>query len=219
MVAVGWPWNIAHGVVVLSLVTAVATFPMLDKSGSLETELEERQSYLTSPLKRGQGLPPMAEVANPLAALFSDPDGNVPSAPISGSRAGGGAGRPDVPPLIASEPAPPVQPSKPALLLQAMIPFIFNVVFGPTRSARTRGHVFDMYGYMPYGDGYGAGVLNADGAKPWWYSYDDSGPQNSQTSIGPADFLPTRGPVCPPDCPAEEALDMMEAGKESSPAP
>eukprot|EP00301_Raphidiophrys_heterophryoidea_P000150 c10077_g1_i1.p1 GENE.c10077_g1_i1~~c10077_g1_i1.p1 ORF type:complete len:198 (+),score=43.03 c10077_g1_i1:76-669(+) len=143
--------------------------------------------------------PNLVEVVANLLAHFQGQSSDDQILTATGTRAN--------PPMQASNPSSPASPLLPSFM-SVFVPTLMNVAFGPTATGRSRGLVHTMYGYMPYGDGYGAGVLNSDGAKPWYWNYDGTGPQFSSNSIGPADFLPSHGPVCPPDCTAP-TVDLL----------
>ena len=82
--------------------------------------------------------------------------------------------------------------------------FALSVLFGPTPSGRSRAYVHDIYGYMPFGDGYGGAVLGGASSPPWWWDSQERSPYMSSASWGPASWLPERAtPTCPPDCEPE----------------
>lgn len=59
---------------------------------------------------------------------------------------------------------------------------------------------------QPWGDGYGglkigeSSMLGEAAGKPWWWDYDGAGPRFTPAAFTEGDFLPVRGPPCPPDC-------------------
>lgn len=82
--------------------------------------------------------------------------------------------------------------------------FALNVLFGPTPSGRSRGYVHEIYGYMPFADGYGGAVLGGASSPPWWWDSQERSPYMSSASWGPASWLPERPTsTCPPDCEPE----------------
>lgn len=82
--------------------------------------------------------------------------------------------------------------------------FALNVLFGPTPSGRSRAYVHEIYGYMPFGDGYGGAVLGGAQSPPWWWDSQERSPYMTSASWGPASWLPERPtPTCPPDCEPE----------------
>ena len=81
-----------------------------------------------------------------------------------------------------------------------------QAMFGPSPTGRSRGYVHEVYGYMPFGDGYGAAQLGSFEAPPWWWNSHERSPYMSTQSWGPASWLPERPEsTCPPDCGGQES--------------
>lgn len=77
-----------------------------------------------------------------------------------------------------------------------------QALFGPTPTGRTRGYVHELYGYMPFGDGYGGAQI---GGADWW-SFHERSPYMSTHAWGPAAWMPERPEsTCPPDCGGDQA--------------
>ena len=76
-----------------------------------------------------------------------------------------------------------------------------SALFGPTPTGRSRGYVHEIYGYMPFGDGYGGAQIGGAEAPPWWWNTHERSPYMSTAAWAPASWLPERPePTCPPDC-------------------
>ena len=103
-------------------------------------------------------------------------------------------------------------------------------LFGPSATGRSRGYVHELYGYMPFGDGYGGGKVlphprtpnhthascpsmhtrrlapaqvGSPPCPPWWWDWTAQGPYLSPNAFTPSGtWLPERPTsTCPPDCP------------------
>ena len=86
-----------------------------------------------------------------------------------------------------------------------------SVLFGPTPSGRSRQYVQDIYGYMPFGDGYGAAVIGNAPCPPWWWDSSERSPYMTTASWGSNSWLPERPEsTCPPDC-EPQPFDLQAA--------
>ena len=149
---------------------------------------------------------PLAAAAAPIALASAPAAMPAPQIPRTGLR-----------------PAAPIAPSKPDQFdsknkldhfenIGALNRMALNVLFGPSPTGRSRGYVHEVYGYMPFGDGYGAAQTGMPPCPPWWWDWQQRNAYLSNDAFsGEGTWRPERPtPTCPPDCAPAPASSVKD---------
>ena len=149
---------------------------------------------------------PLAAAAAPIALASAPAATPAPQIPRTGLR-----------------PAAPIAPSKPDQFdsknkldhfenIGALNRMALNVLFGPSPTGRSRGYVHEVYGYMPFGDGYGAAQTGMPPCPPWWWDWQQRNAYLSNDAFsGEGTWRPERPtPTCPPDCAPAPASSVKD---------
>ena len=152
----------------------------------------------------------------PLAAAAA------PIALASAPAAGAATPAPQIP-RTGLRPAAPIAPSRPDQFdsknkldhfenIGALNRMALNVLFGPSPTGRSRGYVHEVYGYMPFGDGYGAAQTGMPPCPPWWWDWQQRNAYLSNDAFsGEGTWRPERPtPTCPPDCAPAPASSVKD---------
>ena len=126
-------------------------------------------------------------------------------------------------PRTGLRPAAPIAPSRPDQFdsknkldhfenIGALNRMALNVLFGPSPTGRSRGYVHEVYGYMPFGDGYGAAQTGMPPCPPWWWDWQQRNAYLSNDAFsGEGTWRPERPtPTCPPDCAPAPASSVRD---------
>ena len=149
---------------------------------------------------------PLAAAAAPIALASAPAATPAPQIPRTGLR-----------------PAAPIAPSRPDQFdsknkldhfenIGALNRMALNVLFGPSPTGRSRGYVHEVYGYMPFGDGYGAAQTGMPPCPPWWWDWQQRNAYLSNDAFsGEGTWRPERPtPTCPPDCAPAPASSVRD---------
>ena len=149
---------------------------------------------------------PLAAAAAPIALASAPAATPAPQIPRTGLR-----------------PAAPIAPSRPDQFdsknkldhfenIGALNRMALNVLFGPSPTGRSRGYVHVVYGYMPFGDGYGAAQTGMPPGPPWWWDWQQRNAYLSNDAFsGEGTWRPERPtPTCPPDCAPAPASSVRD---------
>ena len=149
---------------------------------------------------------PLAAAAAPIALASAPAATPAPQIPRTGLR-----------------PAAPIAPSRPDQFdsknkldhfenIGALNRMALNVLFGPSPTGRSRGYVHEVYGYMPFGDGYGAAQTGMPPCPPWWWDWQQRNAYLSNDAFsGEGTWRPERPtPTCPPDCAPAPASSVKD---------
>ena len=159
---------------------------------------------------------PFLRTVTPLAAAAA------PIALASAPAAGAATPAPQIP-RTGLRPAAPIAPSRPDQFdsknkldhfenIGALNRMALNVLFGPSPTGRSRGYVHEVYGYMPFGDGYGAAQTGMPPCPPWWWDWQQRNAYLSNDAFsGEGTWRPERPtPTCPPDCAPAPASSVKD---------
>ena len=159
---------------------------------------------------------PFLRTVTPLAAAAA------PIALASAPAAGAATPAPQIP-RTGLRPAAPIAPSRPDQFdsknkldhfenIGALNRMALNVLFGPSPTGRSRGYVHEVYGYMPFGDGYGAAQTGMPPCPPWWWDWQQRNAYLSNDAFsGEGTWRPERPtPTCPPDCAPAPASSVRD---------
>ena len=126
-------------------------------------------------------------------------------------------------PRTGLRPAAPIAPSRPDQFdsknkldhfenIGALNRMALNVLFGPSPTGRSRGYVHEVYGYMPFGDGYGAAQTGMPPCPPWWWDWQQRNAYLSNDAFsGEGTWRPERPTsTCPPDCAPAPASSVKD---------
>ena len=149
---------------------------------------------------------PLAAAAAPIALASAPAAMPAPQIPRTGLR-----------------PAAPIAPSRPDQFdsknkldhfenIGALNRMALNVLFGPSPTGRSRGYVHEVYGYMPFGDGYGAAQTGMPPCPPWWWDWQQRNAYLSNDAFsGEGTWRPERPTsTCPPDCAPAPASSVKD---------
>ena len=152
---------------------------------------------------------PLAAAAAPIALASAPAAGTATPAPQI--------------PRTGLRPAAPIAPSRPDQFdsknkldhfenIGALNRMALNVLFGPSPTGRSRGYVHEVYGYMPFGDGYGAAQTGMPPCPPWWWDWQQRNAYLSNDAFsGEGTWRPERPtPTCPPDCAPAPASSVRD---------
>ena len=159
---------------------------------------------------------PFLRTVTPLAAAAA------PIALASAPAAGTATPAPQIP-RTGLRPAAPIAPSRPDQFdsknkldhfenIGALNRMALNVLFGPSPTGRSRGYVHEVYGYMPFGDGYGAAQTGMPPCPPWWWDWQQRNAYLSNDAFsGEGTWRPERPTsTCPPDCAPAPASSVKD---------